>query len=143
MPTRSSTAIWKGSIGDGSGSMTIGDGVWEGAYSVPSRFEQGDGTNPEELIGAAHAGCFSMALAGILTRAGHEVRSISTTADVTVEKTGDAWEIISIKLTTEGDVEGIDADGFEQAAADAKENCPVSKALRGVGEVSVETSLAI
>lgn len=142
MPTRSSTAIWKGSIGDGSGSMTIGDGVWEGAYSVPSRFEQGDGTNPEELIGAAHAGCFSMALAGILTRAGHEVRSISTTADVTVEKTGDAWEIISIKLTTEGDVEGIDADGFEQAAADAKENCPVSKALRGVGEVSVETSLA-
>lgn len=141
MPTRSSTAIWKGSIGDGSGSMTIGDGVWEGAYSVPSRFEQGDGTNPEELIGAAHAGCFSMALAGILTRAGHEVRSITTTADVTVEKTGDAWEITSIALTTEGDVEGIDEDGFRQAADDAKQNCPVSKALRGVGEISLEASL--
>ncbi|MDX1658687.1 MAG: OsmC family protein [Nitriliruptorales bacterium] len=142
MPTRSSTAIWKGSIGDGSGTMTVGDGVWEGSYSVPSRFEDGDGTNPEELIGAAHAGCFSMALSGVLTRAGHEVSSLRTTADVTVEKFDDGWRITRIHLHCQGEVDGIDEEGFQSAAEDAKQNCPVSKALAGVDEVTVEATLA-
>lgn len=141
MPTRSSTATWNGSIKDGDGSMTVGDGVWEGSYSVPSRFEDGEGTNPEELLGAAHAGCFSMALSGILSRAGHEVRSIRTTADVTVEKGDDGFVITRIHLDCEGDVEGIDQDGFEQSAQEAKSNCPVSKALAGVGEISLDAKL--
>ncbi|MDX1621653.1 MAG: OsmC family peroxiredoxin [Nitriliruptorales bacterium] len=142
MPTRSSTAVWTGSIGDGSGSMTIGDGVWEGSFNVPSRFEEGDGTNPEELLGAAHAGCFSMALSGILTRAGHEVNELRTTADVTVEKGEDGWRITRIHLHCEGDVEGIDGSAFAESAQQAKENCPVSQALAGVDEVTVDAKLA-
>lgn len=143
MPTRRSNATWTGSLARGSGSMTIGDGVWEGSYSVPSRFEEGgDGTNPEELIGAAHAGCFSMALSGVLTRAGHEVRSIRTTAEVSVEKGDDGWDITKVHLTTEGDVDGVDEGDFREAAGEAKQNCPVSKALQGGPEITVDASLA-
>jgi osmotically inducible protein OsmC len=141
MPTRTSTAVWTGSIGSGSGEMTIGDGVWTGPYSVPSRFEEGDGTNPEELLGAAHAGCFSMAFAGNLTRAGHEPERIETAADVTVEKFDDGWRITTIVLRTTVSAPGIDEDAFQEQAALAKANCPVSKALAGV-DISLEASLS-
>ncbi len=140
MPTRSSQANWKGSLAKGQGRMRLGAGAWEGAYDVPSRFEEGEGTNPEELIAAAHAGCFSMALSGVITRAGHEVREIATSADVTIEKVDGDWTITTIKLTTEGDIEGIDASQFEEYAQQAKENCPVSRAL-AVSEIVLETSI--
>lgn len=142
MPTRTSSAVWNGSIAKGSGTMKVGAGVYEGPFSVPSRFEDGDGTNPEELIAAAHAGCFSMALSGALTRAGHEVNSIETSADVTVEKLDDGWEITSITLKTVGDVDGIDAEAFQQFAQDAKQNCPVSKALAAVKTIDLEATLS-
>lgn len=141
MPTRSSTAAWTGSIGSGTGEMTIGSGVWTGPFSVPSRFEDGDGTNPEELLGAAHAGCFSMALSGALTRAGHEPERIETTADVTVEKFDDGWRITTIVLKTTATVPGIDDATFQEHANGAKANCPVSKALAGV-DISLEAELA-
>lgn len=140
MPTRTSQAIWTGSLKEGSGRMTVGDGVWEGAYDVPSRFEEGETTNPEELLGAAHAGCFSMALAGALGRAGHEVSSVSTTADVTVEKVEGGFAITRIHLTTRAEVPGLEDDEFQETARGAKENCPVSKALAGT-EITLDATL--
>jgi osmotically inducible protein OsmC len=141
MPTRESTATWSGPIGDGTGHMRLGSGAWEGAFDVPSRFEDGDGSNPEELLGAAHAGCFSMQLSGLLTRAGHEVRSIETSAAVTVEKQEAGWKIVSIALTTRGDVDA-DADTFQEIATKAKETCPVSMALGAVPEITLDAALA-
>jgi lipoyl-dependent peroxiredoxin len=141
VPTRRSSAVWSGSIARGSGTMTLGSGAWEGAYDVPSRFEDGAGTNPEELIAAAHAGCFSMALSGALTRAGHEVEAIDTTADVTVEKVGEGFEITGIVLTTVGRVAGIDEATFVEFAEGAKAGCPVSKALSATS-ITLEASLA-
>lgn len=132
MPVRSSTAEWKGSISEGSGHMVVGKGAYEGPYSFVSRFENGDGTNPEELIGAAHAGCFSMALSGGLTRAGTPPTSITTTAKVHIEKGEAGFDITKIELDTIGVVPGIDADAFQKAAEGAKVGCPVSKALKAV-----------
>jgi lipoyl-dependent peroxiredoxin len=136
VPTRRSSAVWSGSIARGSGTMTLGSGAWEGAYDVPSRFEDGAGT-----IAAAHAGCFSMALSGALTRAGHEVEAIDTTADVTVEKVGEGFEITGIVLTTVGRVAGIDEATFVEFAEGAKAGCPVSKALSATS-ITLEASLA-
>ena len=127
MLTRESTAVWNGSIGDGTGKMRFGE--YEGTYSAPSRFEQAEGTNPEELIGAAHAGCFSMQLSALLTRAGHAPDEISTTAHVSLEKQDAGWAIVRIDLTTVGRVPGIDESTFLEHANQAKETCPVSKAL--------------
>lgn len=141
MPTRTSQATWNGSLKDGTGRMTIGDGVWEGSYDVPSRFEDGAGTNPEELIGAAHAGCYSMALSGVLTRAGHEVTSVTTTAEVTVDKVADGFAITGIHLSTRAEVPGLGDDEFQEAARQAKENCPVSKALAAT-EITLDATLA-
>lgn len=141
MPTRESTARWEGTLSRGSGTMRLGGGAWEGRYDVPSRFEDGEGSNPEELIGAAHAGCFSMALASGLSRAGHDVGSIETTAAVTVEKVGEGFEITGIHLTATASVEGIDESSFAEFATDAKQNCPVSKALAGT-EITLDASLA-
>ncbi len=138
---RTATARWDGSIGDGKGTMAFGSGAFEGSYSVPSRFEEGDGTNPEELIAAAHAGCFSMALSGGLTRAGNPPDSIETTASVHIEKQDDGWEITKIELVTEASVPGIDDAAFQEAAEGAKAGCPVSKALGGVGEISLQATL--
>lgn len=140
MPTRESTATWSGPIGDGKGTMRFGSGAFEGAYDVPSRFENGEGTNPEELLGAAHAGCFSMQLSGLLTRAGHDVTTIDTTAAVTVEKQEAGWKITTIHLTTRGQVEGIDEDTFLEFATKAKETCPVSMALAGP-EITMDATL--
>ncbi|TMD82365.1 MAG: OsmC family peroxiredoxin, partial [Chloroflexi bacterium] len=113
---------------DGSGTMRLGSGAFEGSYSFKSRMEDGPGTNPEELIGAAHAGCFSMAFANGLTQAGHKPQEIRTTASVHFDKGDKGWGITRIDLATEGDVPGIDEATFKRLAEDAKKDCPVSKA---------------
>jgi len=132
MPTRNANATWKGGLKDGQGEMELGSGAWSGAYSFGSRFQDGDGTNPEELIGAAHAGCFSMALSVALERAGHTPEEVKTKAKVHLEKVGEGFAIQRIELDTEARVPGLDDDTFQEHAQGAKENCPVSKALGGV-----------
>lgn len=126
---RKADARWDGNLRDGKGSIRLGSGAFEGAYSFGSRFESGTGTNPEELIGAAHAGCYSMALSAGLTAAGHPPTSIETTADVHLGKVGDKPTITGIDLITVGRVPGITAEEFERQAQDAKRNCVVSRAL--------------
>jgi osmotically inducible protein OsmC len=123
-----------------SGLSVFGSGAYEGAYSFQSRFEEGEGTNPEELIGAAHAGCFSMALAGELGRAGHEPETVETTATVHLDKVGEGFEITHIELDTRVRVPGVERSEFDEHARAAKEGCPVSKALRAV-DISVESEL--
>jgi osmotically inducible protein OsmC len=131
MATRSAEAEWKGNLREGSGSVKLGSGAFSGPYSFVSRFEDGKGTNPEELIGAAHAGCFSMALTAALTRAGITANRIHTTAQVHLEKVGEGFQITRIELTTEADVPGLADADFQNYAKGAKENCPVSRALAG------------
>jgi osmotically inducible protein OsmC len=132
MPVRIADAQWEGTLQDGKGSMRFGSGAFEGQYSFASRFEEGTGTNPEELIGAAHAGCFSMALSGGLSRAGHPPNRVHTTAKVHLDKGDAGFKISTIELETEADVPGIDDAAFQDAAAAAKAGCPVSQALAGV-----------
>jgi osmotically inducible protein OsmC len=120
--------------------MALGSGAFEGQYSYGSRFESGTGTNPEELIGAAHAGCFSMALAGILGRAGHDPEAVETSARVHLDKAGDGFAITTIELATQVSVPGISDEEFQRHAEDAKRNCPVSGALTGV-EIKLEARL--
>jgi osmotically inducible protein OsmC len=131
MPERTATARWEGGLQGGKGTMRLGSGAFEGQYSFSSRFEEGTGTNPEELIGAAHAGCFSMALSLGLTQGGTPPESIETEATVHLVKDGEGFTINKIDLVTRGRVPGIDADAFVKAAEAAKANCPVSKALTG------------
>ncbi len=141
MPTRTGSAHWNGG-GRGSGTVRV-DGVLDAAYSAPSRFEDAEGTNPEELIGAAHAGCYTMFLATVLARDGHEPTRIDTTAHVTIERLEDEGPTITaIRLETEADVPGVDDATFEAAVAESKANCPVSKALGGVADISVDAHLA-
>jgi lipoyl-dependent peroxiredoxin len=140
MAVRTAIAKWEGALKDGQGTMSLGSGAFEGQYSFSSRFEEGTGTNPEELIGAAHAGCFSMAFANILAEAGHVPRRIETAARVHLEQVDGAPAITRIELSTEGDVGGIAADEFQRHANSAKAGCPVSKALTGV-EISLEAHL--
>ncbi len=132
MPTRTSSAVWNGDLKNGSGSVKLGSGAYEGQYSFASRFEEGTGTNPEELIGAAHAGCFSMALAAALSREGYTVNSVTTTSSVVLDKTDAGMTITQINLVTKGDVEGIDEAKFKAAAEAAKTGCIVSRALAAV-----------
>ncbi len=122
--------------------LTVGDGVFEGAYSFKSRFEEGEGTNPEELIAAAHAACFSMALANITAQEGRDPRSVATTAKVHLRNVGGAPTIARIELETEGDVPGLDDDGFRRLAEQATADCPVSRALAAVEEIEVSARLA-
>jgi|SRR5215207_3216396 len=129
MPTRKAHAEWNGAIDSGQGRMEFGSGAFEGPYSFKSRMQDGAGTNPEELIGAAHAGCFSMALSLVLGDGGHTPESISTDAAVKFEQQGEGWAITGIELTTVGKVPDLDEDAFRQAAETAKDNCPVSVAL--------------
>jgi osmotically inducible protein OsmC len=131
MPIRNAEAEWNGSLIDGKGHMKLGSGAFDGPYSFRSRMEEGVGTNPEELIGAAHAGCYSMALSAILGGAGLTPTRIHTKAAVKFEKVGDGFSITNIELTTEAEIPGTDAAAFEQFAETAKANCPVSKALSG------------
>lgn len=131
MPIRSSNAVWEGTLKQGKGRMTVGDGVYEGPYSFVSRFENGRGTNPEELIAAAHAGCFSMALAFGLEQAGYSPEQVKTVAHVNLDKVGEGFQITSIDLNTEAKVPGIDEKEFLKQAEAAKSGCPVSQALKG------------
>ena len=141
MPTRTADARWQGSLQDGQGTMKMATGAYEGPYSFQSRFEEGDGTNPEELIGAAHAGCFSMALSGALGKAGYEPESVETIATVHLDKAGEGFKITRVQLDTKARVPGIDNDEFQKQAEGAKEACPVSQALGGV-EISLNAELA-
>lgn len=131
MPKRTAQAQWKGKLKSGEGMMKLGSGAFEGRYSFGSRFEDAAGTNPEELIAAAHAGCFSMALSLMLEQAGHDPSQIQTTAEVSLKQTDGGFAISDILLITEGTVPGIDQQTFLQKAENAKANCPVSKALAG------------
>ena len=132
MPTRSAEAEWKGALKDGAGKIKLGSGAFEGQYSFKTRFEDGAGTNPEELIGAAHAGCFSMALSAQLGGAGFTPTRIHTKAKVHLEKVEGGFAIPRIDLETEAVVPGIDERTFQEQADGAKKGCPVSKALAGV-----------
>ena len=140
MPVRNAEAEWNGSIMDGNGSMRLGSGAFEGAYSFKSRMEEGTGTNPEELIGAAHAGCFSMAFSAALGKAGFEPKSIRTKAAVRFDKVEGGFAITKIDLTTEAEIPEIDEEKFQEIARGAKENCPVSKALAGT-EINLQANL--
>lgn len=135
-------AVWKGRIQDGSGTLRVGSGVLEDErYAFATRFGSEEGTNPEELIGAAHAACFSMALSGLLTAKKLIPERISTRARVEVEKGGDGFRIQRIHLSTRATVPGLDEETFRKLAREAKETCPVSRALAGVPEISLETEL--
>ena len=140
MPAKAN-AEWKGDLRGGSGTFTAGDTI-TGQYSYKSRFEDGPGANPEQLIGAAHATCFSMALSAALADAGTPVDSVKTGATVTLRLVDGAPTITKIELTTVGQVPGLDEASFKQAAEGAKANCPVSRALAGVPEVTLDASLA-
>ena len=141
MPVRTAMAVWEGNLKSGKGKMKTGSNACEGPYSFASRFEQGPGTNPEELIGAAHAGCFSMALSLVLEKAGYTVNRINTVAKVHIDKVGEGFKITTIELETEGAVPGIDEKTFREHAEEAKKNCPVSMALTGV-QIRLQSRLA-
>jgi lipoyl-dependent peroxiredoxin len=132
MPVRTAEAQWHGGLKDGRGSVKLGSGAFEGSYSFGTRFEAQPGTNPEELIGAAHAGCFSMALAATLGKAGFAPTRVHTNASVSLEKVGEGFKITRILLDTSAEVPKIDEPTFRRCAEDAKDNCPVSQALAGV-----------
>lgn len=129
MAERTAKAVWQGNLKEGAGTVVLGSGGFQGRYSAQSRFESGPGTNPEELIGAAHAACFSMALASNLAQAGYTPETIETTARVSIEKGGDGFSITRIELDTQATVPDIDEDTFLEQAETAKETCPVSRAL--------------
>mgnify|MGYP000957860950 CR=1 FL=1 len=130
MAERKAKAAWRGTLKEGNGSIELGSGGFRGKYSYQSRFESGTGTNPEELIGAAHAACFSMALAAILEKAGHSPQTIETTAQVSIDKVKDGFAITRIMLDTKGAVPGITREEFVRQAQVAKETCPVSQVLK-------------
>jgi lipoyl-dependent peroxiredoxin len=141
MPSRKATAHWEGSLEGGGGTVAVGSGAFEGTYGFKSRFEDGPGTNPEELVGAAHAGCFSMALSLFLGEAGYEPESIDTEARVHFgPDPAGGFHISSIDLTTRARVPGISADEFAKAAEGAKEGCPLSKALKAV-DITLDATL--
>ncbi len=142
MPIRNASARWEGKIADGTGTVKLGSGAFEGKYSFGSRFEEAPGTNPEELIGAAHAGCYSMALSLFLGNAGYTPESIQTQAKVHIEKVGDGFKITQIDLETEAKVPGMEEGDFKEQAEAAKTNCPVSQALAGT-EITLVAHLII
>ena len=130
MPTRTAEAVWNGSLLEGKGTLTTGSKAFSGPYNWQARSGDAPGTNPEELLGAAHAGCFSMALSHQLAQAGHPPKRVHTTAKVTFEKQTEGFAITGIALTTEAEVPGIDDAAFQKFANGAKDGCPVSKALK-------------
>lgn len=132
MPVRNAKAVWEGNLASGKGNVELGSGLFKGAYSFPSRFENGKGTNPEELIAAAHAGCFSMALSAALSKNGIRPEKIETEARVTIDKVGEGFGITGIELICSAQVPGISEEEFLKYAEDAKNGCPVSKALASV-----------
>ena len=143
MASRSGSAKWSGDLQGGEGEITVGEGgLFQGPFSFKSRFEEGEGTNPEELIAAAHAGCFTMALSAILANEGHTAESLETTARAGLRNIDGKPTIESMKLTTEGRVPGIDAGQFQEYAEQAKADCVVSRALAGVGSIELDARFA-
>ena len=140
MPTRNAEAVWEGGLKDGRGNVKLGSGAYSGQYNFGSRFESGTGTNPEELIGAAHAGCFSMAFSAGLGKAGFTPQRIATRAKVHIEKVGEGFKITRIDLDTEAAIPNIDEATFRQQAEAAKKGCPVSQALAGT-EINLNARL--
>ncbi|MET7418129.1 OsmC family protein [Dactylosporangium sp. NPDC005555] len=140
MPTRTSSARWEGDLKSGSGTVSTGSGSFQGSYSFPSRFESGEGTNPEELVAAAHAACYSMAFSNGLAKAGFTPTSVETSAAVQFGPVDGGFAITRIDLTTRGDVPGIEAAEFDKIAAEAKAGCPISKALAAV-EITLDAKL--
>jgi osmotically inducible protein OsmC len=140
MATRTAKAQWDGTLQEGKGTMALGSGAFQGAYSFQSRFENGTGTNPEELIAAAHAGCFSMAFAAALGKNGFNPKRVNTTANVHLTKGAEGFSINLIELSTEASVPGIDNAKFQEIAETAKKTCPVSKALAGP-EIKLQAKL--
>jgi lipoyl-dependent peroxiredoxin len=140
VPTRSAKADWQGEFKRGGGSVSTETGVLDAQYNFSGRFESGTGTNPEELLGAAHASCFTMALSVGLSQAGNPPESLATEAHVTVDRVGEGFQITKIALSVTGKVPGLDAAGFEEAAQGAKANCPLSVALASVPEITLETT---
>ncbi|MFO7767690.1 MAG: OsmC family protein [bacterium] len=140
MPVRKADAVWNGTLKEGNGTMKLQSGAYEGKYSFGSRFEEAPGTNPEELVAAAHAGCFSMALSAELEEAGHDPQEVATTADVHLEKTDEGFSVTRIVLKTKARVPGIDAGTFQEIAEGAKKGCPISRLLTGA-EISLEAEL--
>ena len=138
MPVRKSEATWRGTLKEGAGTMRLASGLYEGPYTYSSRFEEAAGTNPEELVGAAHAGCFSMFLAALLSDKGYKPERISTSASVHL---GAGPLIKKIELECEAEVPGVSEQVFRDLAAQAKENCPVSKALMSVPEITLDATL--
>lgn len=141
MPVRKANAEWKGTLKDGKGSLNSDTGAIKGNYSFSSRFEEGAGTNPEELLAAAHSGCFSMALSGGITRAGFTPASVRTEDKVYIEKVGEGFKITKIEVFTEAEVPGLDQETFQRLAEETKKNCPVSQALKAVEIILSSASL--
>jgi osmotically inducible protein OsmC len=141
MPTRTADAVWNGLLEEGNGTMRMRSGAYEGQYTFQSRFKEGEGTNPEELIAAAHAGCFSMALSGDLGRAGYEPETVETTATVHLEMGDGPPTVARIVLDTQARVPGIEAGEFQELAEGAKKNCPISRALAAVPAIEVNAEL--
>lgn len=138
---RSASAVWNGGLKDGKGAITTQSGALEGVqYSFGTRFEEGKGTNPEELIAAAHAGCFSMALSAELGKAGKTPESIETEATVTLDKTDAGFTVTAVHLKVRAKVPGADPNDFNAAAESAKKNCPISRLLNA--QITMETRLA-
>ncbi len=140
MAVRKAEAVWEGDLKNGKGIMKLGSGAFEGAYSFSSRFEEGTGTNPEELIGAAHAGCFSMALSGDLSKAGYTATRITTSSKVTLGKIDNKSRITNIHLDVTAEVPQISQEEFANIAEGAKKGCPVSAALSAV-DISMTAQL--
>jgi osmotically inducible protein OsmC len=141
MPKRTAEARWDGSLQEGNGTMRMASGAYEGPYTFQSRFQEGEGTNPEELIAAAHAGCFSMALSAELGRAGHSAESVETRATVHLDKVDAGFAIKRIELDTRARVPGIEDSEFQEVAEGAKRGCPVSQALAAVESIELRASL--
>jgi osmotically inducible protein OsmC len=143
MPVRKAEAVWEGTLQDGKGTMKMASGAYEGQYSFSSRFEEGVGTNPEELIAAAHAGCFSMAFSGALGRADFPPEKIETRAEVKLEKQEAGFRVTGIHLVTNAVVPGIEQAQFQEIAEGAKQNCPISQLLKGgTAEITLDATLS-
>jgi osmotically inducible protein OsmC len=140
--TRTATASWQGDLAEGGGRIGVGSGAYEGPFTLRARVDDVErSTNPEELIGAAHAGCFTMSLANLLSESGHPPADLRTTAKVRLEQLDTGFAITNIALDTVGEVPGVDADTFARLAQQAKDTCPVSRALVGT-EITLEARLA-
>src|SRR5690349_21898954 len=141
MPTSQAMAVWEGKLKDGNGTFKAGSSSFSGPYSFATRFEGKKGTNPEELIAAAHAACFSMALSAGLEKAGKPATRVETTAACTLDMVAGAATITKMELKVRGTVAGVDQAAFQTAADEAKRNCPVSKALAGIPQITLDATL--